>query len=247
MTEVDVGIYRVSFQLASVASFLVLSFHTVLFPRISKWHTEKQFSLIENSLTKAFTYSLFLAIPVTVGGIILSGKLLYFLYGAAFEPGAQVLIILLFIQIANIFMYLQTMCLNAMDMPRRSFYITAVSAVLNIILNVLLIPLFGISGAAIASLVTMTINAVLAYGMLKSSIHIRVDLRSVTNLVVSALIMSGFLLVYIYELPVQDFVSLGLVITLGAIIYFCAVLGIDRTIRNDLKTILYTMNFPIIP
>jgi O-antigen/teichoic acid export membrane protein len=247
MTEADVGIYRVSFQLASVASFLVLAFHHVLFPRISKWHTEKQFSLIEYSLTRAFTYSLFLTIPMIAGGIILSGKLLYFLYGAAFEYGAHVLIILLFIQIANIFMYLQTMCLNAMDMPRRSFYITAVSAVLNIILNVLLIPLFGISGAAIASLVTMTINAVLAYGMLKSSIHIRVDLRSVTNLVVSALIMSGFLLVYIYELPVQDFVSLGLVITLGAIIYFCAVLGIDRTIRNDLKTILYTMNFPIIP
>jgi pimeloyl-ACP methyl ester carboxylesterase len=44
--------------------------------------------------------------------------------------------------------------------------------------------------------------------MLKSSLHIRVDLRSVTNLVVSALIMSGFLLLYLSVLPVQDFVSL---------------------------------------
>jgi O-antigen/teichoic acid export membrane protein len=247
MTEADVGIYRVAFQLTSVASFLVTAFHTVLFPRISRWHAEKQFTLIEYSLTRAFTYSLFLAIPVTVGGIILSEKLLFFLYGAAFESGAPILIILLFVQIANIFMYLQTMCLNAMDMPRRSFYITAVSAILNIILNVLLIPLFGISGAAVASLVTMSINAVLAYGMLKSSLHIRVDLRSVTNLVVSALIMSGFLLLYLYVLPVQDFVSLGLVVTLGAIIYFCIVLRIDRTIRSDLKELLKTMHLPGIP
>ena len=247
MTEADVGIYRVAFQLASVASFIVTAFHTVLFPRISRWHAEKQFNLIEYSLTRAFTYSLFLAIPVTVGGIILSEKLLYFLYGSAFESGAPTLILLLFVQSANIFMYLQTMCLNAMDMPRRSFYITAVSAVLNIILNVLLIPLFGISGAAIASLVTMVMNAVLAYGMLKSTIHIRVDLRSVTNLVVSAFIMSGFLLVYLSVLPVQDFVSLGLVITLGAIIYFCAVLGIDHTIRSDLKELLDTMHLPILP
>jgi len=242
MTETDVGIYRVSFQLASVASFLVIVFHTVLFPRISKWHAEKQFSLIEYSMTRAFTYSLFLAIPVTAGGIILSGKLLYFFYGAAFEPGAPILIILLFIQIANIFMYLQTMCLNAMDMPKISFYITAASAVMNIILNILLIPVFGITGAAVATLVTITMNAVLAYQMLKSSVRVRVDLRTVPNLVVSSLIMSGFLLVYIYVLPVQDFISLGLVLIFSAIVYFCSVLGTDRIIRNDLKELLETMD-----
>ena len=242
MTETDVGIYRVSFQLASVASFLVIVFHTVLFPRISKWHAEKQFSLIEYSMTRAFTYSLFLAIPVTAGGIILSGKLLYFFYGAAFEPGAPILIILLFIQIANIFMYLQTMCLNAMDMPKISFYITAASAVMNIILNILLIPVFGITGAAVATLVTITMNAVLAYQMLKSSVRVRVDLRTVPNLVVSSLIMSGFLLVSIYVLPVQDFISLGLVLIFSAIVYFCSVLGTDRIIRNDLKELLETMD-----
>jgi O-antigen/teichoic acid export membrane protein len=247
MTEADVGIYRVAFQLTSVASFLVIAFHTVLFPRISKWHAEKQFNMIEYSLTRAFTYSLFLAIPVTAGGIILSGKLLYFLYGAAFETGAQVLMILLFVQIANIFMYLQTMCLNAMDKPRISFYITGVSAILNIVLNILLIPLFGISGAAIASLVTLSMNAVLAYGMLKSSVHIRIDTRSFLNLVVSALIMSGFLLVYLYVLPVRDFIGLGLTVTFSALIYFCAVLAIDRTIKNDLKELLETMHLPIIP
>jgi len=247
MTESDVGIYRVAFQLTSVASFIVLAFHTVLFPRISKWHSEKKISLIEYSMTKAFTYSLFLAIPITAGGIILSEKLLYYLYGASFIAGAPILTILLFVQIANIFMFLLTMCLNAIDKPRTSFYITIVSAVLNIILNILLIPLFGISGAAIASLVTMSMNAVLAYWLLKSTIAIHFDVVSFTNLVISALIMSGILLVYLYVLPIRDFISLGLVLILGAIIYFCAVLVIDRPIKNDLKELLDTMHIPLIP
>jgi O-antigen/teichoic acid export membrane protein len=247
MTDADVGIYRVAFQLAAVASFLVMAFHTVLYPRISRWNTEKNFTLIEYSLTRAITYSLFLAIPVTAGGFILSEKLLYFLYGASFEAGAPILIILLFVQIANIFFYLQTMCLNAMDRPRISFYITAASAIMNIILNILLIPVFGISGAAIASLVTMSINAVLAHRMLKSSIHIRIDKKSVANLVLSALIMSGFVWGYMNILPVHDFVSLILILIFSAIIYFCAVLSIDRRIRNDLKGLLDTMNFPLIP
>jgi O-antigen/teichoic acid export membrane protein len=247
LTEADVGIYRVAFQLTSVASFLVIAFHTVLFPRISKWHAENQLQKIEYSLTRAFTYSLFLAIPVTAGGIILSDKLLYYLYGAAFESGAPILIILLFAQIANIFMYLQTMCLNAMDRPRTSFYITAASAVLNIIMCILLIPRFGIAGAATASLLTMVLNAVLSYWMLKSSVSIRIDSKSVLNLVVSAGIMSIVLSAYLYVLPVRDFIGLVLVLALGAAIYFSSVLWTDRTIRNDLKHVLDTMNFPFIP
>jgi O-antigen/teichoic acid export membrane protein len=247
MTETDVGIYRAAFQLTSVASFVVIAFHTVLFPRISRWHAEKQFDRIEYSLKKAFTYSLFLATPVCAGGMLLSGKLLYFLYGAAFQPGASVLIILLFVQVANIFMYLQTMCLNAMDKPKISFYITAGSAVLNIILNILLIPLFGISGAAIASLITLILNSVFAYMMLRSTLQIHVETRSVMNLVISALIMTIFLSVYMNILPVQDFIGLVLVLILGAIIYFSAVLWIDPTIRNDLKELLDTMHLPFIP
>jgi len=246
MTEADVGIYRVAFQLTSVASFMVIALHTVLFPRISKWHAENELKKIENSLTQAFTYSLFLAVPVAAGGIILSDKLLYFLYGAVFEVGVPALIILLFAQTANIFMYLQTMCLNAMDKPRTSFYITAVSAVVNIILNVLLIPIFGISGAAVASLITMMMNAGLSYVMLKSLVHVRINTKSILNLIIAAFIMSGFILVYIHISPIQNFIGLVLILALGALIYLVTVLGIDRSIRNDLKGLLHTMNFPII-
>ena len=247
MTEADVGIYRVAFQLTSVASFIVLAFHTVLFPRISKWHTEKKFSLIEYSMGKAFTYSLFVAIPITTGGIILSETLLYYLYGASFVSGAPALMILLFVQIANIFMFLLTMCLNAMDMPKTSFYITAGSALMNIVLNIILIPQYGIAGAAVASLLTISINAVLAYMMLKSSLHIGIDKRGVLNLVVSALIMSLALLAYGYFFTIRDFVGLVLILGLGAVIYFVSVFCIDRTIRNDLKLLLDTMHIPVIP
>jgi O-antigen/teichoic acid export membrane protein len=247
MTETDVGIYRVAFQLTSVASFLVVAFHTVLYPHISRWHAENQLTLIEYSLRRAFTYSLFLAIPVIAGGILLSEKLLYFLYGAAFTSGSPVLVILLFAQIGNIFMFLLTMCLNAMDMPRKTFYCTVFSAALNIVLNILLIPLFGIAGAAVATLVTMSVNAVLAYALLKSFIHIRIERGAVTHLVVSAFIMAGFLSVYLYVLPVRDFIGLAVVLALGAVIYFASVLLIDRTIRNDLKALLGTMRIPGMP
>lgn len=244
MTEADVGIYRIAFQLASVASFMAIAFHTVLYPRISQWHAENTNTKIEQALIRSFTYSLFFAIPITAGGILLADKLLYYIYSASFEAGAEVLAILLFVQIANIFLYLQTMCLNAMDRPRVSFNITAISAILNILLNIVLIPLMGISGAAIASLLTMSMNAVLAYVMLRSSLKVRIDLLSTFNIVISALGMAVFLVLYMYVFPIRSFVGLGLAIGIGAVLYFAIVLKIDRSIRSDLKVLLDTMNLP---
>jgi O-antigen/teichoic acid export membrane protein len=246
MTEADVGIYRVAFQLASVASFMVIALHTVLYPRISKWHAENNIAMIEQALTRSFTYSLLLAIPVTAGGIALAEELLYYLYGASFVSGVPVLAILLFVQIATIFLFLQTMCLNAMDRPRNSFYVTAVSAVLNIVLNIVLIPLMGIEGAAIASLATISLNAVLAYGMLRSSLTVKIDLHSVVNLVVSALGMAAFLVIYTYIFPIQSFIGLALAIGIGAVLYFMILFRIDRSIRSDLKELLDAMNLPLL-
>ena len=246
MTETDVGIYRVAFQLASVASFMAIALHTVLYPRISRWHAENNITMIEQALTRSFTYSLFLAIPITAGGILLADKLLYYFYSASFESGASVLPILLFIQIVNIFLYLQTMCLNAMDRPKVSFYITAISAVLNVLLNILLIPIMGIWGAAIATLATLSMNAVFAYIKLRSSLHVKIDLRSTLNLVTAALGMSVFLMVYTYVFPIQSFVELGLAISIGAMLYFAVALYTDSSIRNDLKALLDTMNLPFL-
>jgi len=245
MTETDIGIYRVALQLSSVASFLVLAFHTVLYPRISKWNAENNKTLIEFALARAFSYSLLLAIPITVGGILLSDRLLYYLYGAAFSSGSEVLIILLFVQIANIFLYLQTMCLNAIDKPKESFTITIISAILNIILNILLIPVLGIAGAAVASLLTMSGNAILAYLILRSYVQIRIEKMPVFHFLVSAMVMAIFLWIFLHLIEISGFFILILLISCGAILYFATVLWIDVSMRSDLNYVLNTINFPI--
>jgi O-antigen/teichoic acid export membrane protein len=238
MTESDVGIYRVAFQLASVSSLIVLTFHTVLFPRISKWHAENNISHIELSLSKAVTYCLVFIIPITIGGTLLSKNLMYYLYGASFESGANVLIILFFVQIANIFMYLFTMCLNAINKPRESFIVTSVSAGLNIIFNIVLIPVFGIIGAAAATLLSMSINTILAQIVLRPVVKFKPELKAVYHIMVSSAIMAFVVMAYVYYFPILSFISLFTIITLGAIVYFAVLLVLDSDINCEVKNLL---------
>ena len=57
--------------------------------------------------------------------------------------------------------------LSAIDHARQSFYASGSAALLNVALNVLLIPIIGIEGAAVASLVSITLNAVLLWYYLR--------------------------------------------------------------------------------
>lgn len=234
----EVGIYRIAFQLAGVSAITVTALNSVLFPRISRWHTEQNLPMIRFVVSKAITYCLLLAIPITIGGMLLSNQLMYFLYGESFESGSSCLIILLFAEIANIFMYLFTMCLNSVNKPRESFIVMIISAILNVVLNILLIPIIGINGAATAIFVTMTINALLAYAFLRQEVRIQLEMKQIGYITLSSLVMAGSVLVFIYFFGVETFAGLCIAISLGALVYFSILLKIDGAFQTDLRNII---------
>jgi len=244
LSNSDVGIYRVAFQLTGVAAFMCSSLHFVLFPRISNWHATGEIARAEAALSRAFTYSLLLAIPVIAGGMLLGKELLYYLYGSGFESGATALVFLLLVQVANIFMYLQTMCLNAFDQPRRSFIATAIAACLNIGLNLVLIPIFGITGAAVATLVSITLNAFISYAYLSRSMHIRLEKRPLLNILVSTLMMVIVVLLCIAILGLGSVYFLATAIGAGGLVYFLALFRLDRGIRDDIQSIISAFGIP---
>ena len=244
MTDVDVGIYRVALQLTSIATFVTLALHTTLFPKISYWGKQGELSQVEHAIARGFTYSLLLAVPVVFGGWLLGERLLYFFYGAAFSVGAGALAILLPVQIAHVFMFLQTMSLNALNRPQDSFRVTAISVCANILLNLTLIPLYGITGAAMATLITMALNATLASRSLSRCIRVRVESRPVANIILAALVMSAAVAAFSYAVPLRNvFVLLG-AIALGGLAYMLVLLKLDRGIRDELKDLAEGLGIP---
>lgn len=245
MTQADVGIYRVAYQLAAVSAIVVTAFHTTLFPRISQWHAENCIAPIESALSKSLTYCLILTIPIAVGGALLARPLMYFLYSEAFESGDSVLVVLLLVQIANIFMFLFTMSLNAMDRPRDSFMVTAISAILNIVLNILLIPLFGIVGAGCATLLSVTVNAVLAYRILRPMIRLHVAWATCGYILLASAVMAGAVMLYTYLFGVGSVWSLIAAILIGAAVYFAVLLRLDEPIRTEIVGLMVSMDVPL--
>jgi len=241
LNNADLGVYRVILQLTTLAAFTTTALRSTLWPRVSRWDKIGEKELIENSLSRAFTYSLILALPLFVGGVLLGDRLLYYFYGADFV-NYTALVLLLMVQIVNICQYFFTTYIIAMDQVKEMSKIIVVAVFINIVLNAVLIPVIGISGAAVATLATMTLNAVLARRILARMIIIRVERSSLLNIFTASIAMGAVVGVYRLIVPLSN-VWLALVpVVFGGMVYGVLILKLDRNIYEELKGIMVHMN-----
>lgn len=240
----DVGIYQIAVQFAALASFTTIALRSTLWPKVSRWGKNEEIELIEKSLSKAINYSLILAIPVMVGGIILGDKLLYNLYGPEFSGGYITLILILLAQVVNVFQYLFTMYLGALDFQKESFKATAIGTTGNIVLNIALIPIIGIDGAALATLITLSLNSVLASRYLSRIINIRLESSSIINILIAAGAMGTFVGIYKMLVTTSSISTTIIPVLLGAIIYSFLILKIDKNINKEFKVIATKTHLP---
>jgi O-antigen/teichoic acid export membrane protein len=241
MGNAEVGVYRVALQLASLGVFVALALENVLFPKFSSWNNEGKHEIIATSLSRAYTYSLVLAVPFCVGGWLLADKLLFYLYGEAFTGGTGTLRVLLLLYVIYVFQFLQIMTLNALNHPKDTFWITSLIVLVNIVLNILMIPVIGITGAAIATFISILISAILGYLVLGKYISVKMERKPFVHILgataVMALVIGGLRLV----VPVVNLGYLFGLVIIGAGVYFVLLFRIDRGIHDELKEMITHM------
>ncbi len=238
MGNADIGVYRVALQFTTIATFSSYALRTTLWPKVSRWAKNNEMNVVEISLSNALTYSLILAIPAFVGGVLLGKDLLSNFYGTDFADGYSVLIILLGVQVITIFQYFFTMYLDALDMPKESFKVTSIAVFVNIMLNVFLIPVYGINGAAIATFVTMAGNSILSYMILSKHINIKLQLECLMHMVMASFIMSIVIFIFIAFVPITNIITSLLAVFVGGVVYVYSILKMDRQIQKDFENIV---------
>lgn len=237
LNTTDVGIYRIVLQFTLLSTFTAYVLRDTLWPRVSRWGKVGEMGLIEKSISRAFTYSLVLTIPMFMGGVLLGDKLLLYFYGREYGNGYLTMVILFIAQIVSIFHFFSTSYLSALGLFKDLLKITIAAVIANIALNTILIPMVGIEGAAIATLVTMGLNAILALWILSKTLTIRIESKSLINILKASFLMSLFISVYRMLVPLSD-VWLALVpVIVGGGIYGVLVLKYDKEIYTDVCNI----------
>ncbi len=152
-SEEIVGQYNAAYRLLEAPLFVIQAVTTALFPAAAKIYAADPSELkpvMSQLIEKACGFGLSVAVVTA----ILSGKLIELVYGTTYGPAGPLLAVLIFS--AAVIMP-STVCgtvLRAIGRQTVSAWVTGLGALLNILINFVLIPFWGAMGAAWATLIT---------------------------------------------------------------------------------------------
>ena len=146
----SVGIYNVAAGGAALITFILISINMALGHNVASLYAKKEMKRLQRVVTKSARITLLLSLPIAIG-MIGFGYWYLLLFGQDFTQGRTALTILSVGQLINIAMGSVGLLLVMTGHERDAAIGVAISAGLNIILNAILIPYWGMVGAAIAT------------------------------------------------------------------------------------------------
>jgi O-antigen/teichoic acid export membrane protein len=169
----DAGIYAIATRAASLITFVVTAANLSLAPRIARLYHTGDRQLLQRMITAAARRVLLATIPIAAILISAAWWLLDSFYGTAFTPAARPLQILAASELCIIAFGSVGTILNMAGQERRSMVGLIIAVILNIVLNLLLIPKMGPTGAAIATGASRVFAQALLWGWVKYHLNIR--------------------------------------------------------------------------
>lgn len=178
----------------------------------------------------------FSGVPMFVGLILLSDKIISYVFNPAYISVLLLLIICSIFSAIKMFVYALDPVIQTLERAEIYAY-CLIFAVYNLVMDIILIPQYGIIGAAAATLSAQFFTFVLQLGMTKRYISISYPWRAFGRMAVNVAVMGT--IVFSLRGFVNDLLSLGFVILIGGVSYFiCAYLNKgfdekDRKLFND--------------
>lgn len=212
----ETGWYSAALKLVETMIILIAGIRNAIFPILSRTYEEypKQFNKIWNEATR---FILMVTLPLAAGVAFLAPQLVQVLYGESYQGTGQALrmmiLVLPLLCLSDFISYL----LMSANRARQVLKIVGFCAIINIVLNLLLIPKWGYLGAATATCLTELI----VFGIYFTAIN-KIWGRSKLGSVVlkPALGTMGMILVFwmVFPLPVFPLFLLGVLTYLGLLI-----------------------------
>ena len=230
----SVGFYNAAFPIAALMGVAPELFRQLFLPLITKEYSRGNLEVIKELSKQSAKWIFIINLPLFIILFLFPGAVINLLFGSEFISATMALRILC---ISGIFTSLNLLLVNLILMAGKSKIILinlVVFSILNLVLNILLVPLFGINGAAASTTFVNIGMALVLFIEVKSSVKIVPLRRKMLRILLISIIPTGILLI------LKSFISINIfsLVLLGAfffLLYFALIFLTRSFDRNDLE------------
>ncbi|MFH1840194.1 MAG: flippase [Nanoarchaeota archaeon] len=233
----EVGLYNASYPTAKILWGLSGSLTLVLLPLTSELWANKDILRIKEGIRLLYKFSLITIFPISLLFIMFPEFLLSLLFGPEYVNGANVLRLLGGGTIFYIFAQINNSVLTGIGKPRLVSKNMLFAAGLNVIMNLFLIPPFGIDGAAISTVISFFIIMVLSYFKLNKNIKISLNWKKIFLIILSSIIFLIGVTISKNILVLNPWLEVFCSIIISGVVYLGCIFLFKILTLNELKQI----------
>lgn len=215
-SNTDVGYYNAAVKIKHILVSLVTSLGTVLLPRSTYYIEKGQINEFKRISNKALNFVALVATPMTIYFILFAKQGIYFLSGNAYDgailPMQIIMPTLILIGITNIF---GTQMLVPLGKEKIVFYSEVSGAIVDILINAALIPLFASAGAAFGTLLAEFVVLLVQFHGIKE--YVKGFFKKIHSYkIMIAIMIASIISIWINRLSIGSF----LILVISATIFF---------------------------
>lgn len=225
-----VGWYNAAYRLINALLIIPIVLNLVIFPVMSQFHETSKNSLRITS-EKYFKYMTLIGIPIGVGTTLLADKIIPLIFGNQYLPSIIALQILVW---STVLLFMSGSFARLLESSNKQIIVTKISiicAIVNIILNILLIPKFSYIAASVITVLTEFLSLVLCFKAVEGMGY-KIIPNKFRLFLIKVGTASCIMGIFIIILKNFNFVSS---IMVGTITYFMLIYSFKGLEKDDLR------------
>lgn len=225
----DLGVYQAVSQFSILFAAIIGAFNTIFSPMIADLHQRGEMEQLNELFKVSTKWGLYTSLPIFVVICLAPRDVVLALFGAEYASGALPLVILACAQLVNVGSGSVGLMMVMTGNQKRWLWISGSAFLSTVVLGCLLIPRFGLIGAALAT--TFSLSVLFFWGLFQVKRRLGIwpyDRRYLKGLLATALTAMALLLLRWADIDFAVLnVALGLVIAHAVFVLTLVVLGLD--------------------
>lgn len=190
----EVGYYGNAMHLSKAALALVTSLSVVVVPRVSHYFAQGKTDEVVTLVNKAISFVSFIAFPCAIGLACVAPTFVPLFFGDKFLGSIIPVQILSFLIVAlGLNNLLGFQCLIGLGKDRLFLNVVLIGAAANLVLNLIMIPIWGSIGASISSVFAELLILLIEVFIVYKHTFIRFSAKLSKEVIISLLLSAGFI------------------------------------------------------
>ena len=236
-TPAETGVYQAVSQTSTIFAIILSAFAAIFLPLIADLYHKKEFARLEELFRISTKWGLYISLPVFVMLCVFPREILIYVFDGRYAAGWLPLIILSAGQLASVGGGAIGPLLVMTGHQKRWSILSGVALGINICLNWYLVPIYGLTGAAVSTAVSLCglslFGVFQVWRILKMQPYDRRYLKGLTGAGLAIIGLSA----YRFFFPIHSLPGVFIASLIAGIIFLAAVLalGLDREDRDFVR------------